>query len=118
LSKNAKSIFDEVRERDILLHHPFDSYKTVVNFIESAADDPAVLSIKQTLYRTNEDSPIVEALVEAAQKKEVAVVVEVKARFDEASQHSLGKTPGGCRRAGVPRIGWVEDSFEADADRT
>jgi polyphosphate kinase len=85
LSKKSKTIFDEVRERDVMLHHPFDSYKTVLNFIESAASDPNVLSIKQTLYRTNEDSPVVEALVEAAETKEVAVVVEVKARFDEAS---------------------------------
>lgn len=83
-SKKSSNLFDEVRERDILLHHPFDSYKTVVSFIEEAAEDPSVLSIKQTLYRTNEDSPIVEALVEAASRKEVAVVVEVKARFDEA----------------------------------
>lgn len=85
LSKKSKTIFDEVRDHDVLLHHPFDSYKTVVGFIENAAEDPNVLSIKQTLYRTNEDSPIVEALVEAAREKEVAVVVEVKARFDEAS---------------------------------
>ncbi|HEU5403373.1 MAG TPA: polyphosphate kinase 1 [Terriglobales bacterium] len=84
LSKKSKNIFDEVREHDVLLHHPFDSYKTIIGFIEGAAEDPNVLSIKQTLYRTNENSPIVEALVEAAREKEVAVVVEVKARFDEA----------------------------------
>ena len=85
LSKKSANIFDEIQQRDMLLHHPFDSYKSIVSFIQAAAYDPAVLSIKQTLYRTNEDSPIVEALVEAAAKKEVAVVVEVKARFDEAS---------------------------------
>ncbi|PSH05670.1 MAG: polyphosphate kinase 1 [Acidobacteria bacterium] len=85
LPKGTRDIWGALRQRDVLLHHPFDSYDSVVSFIEAAAQDPAVLSIKQTLYRTNEDSPIVEALVQAAATKEVTVVVEVKARFDEAS---------------------------------
>ncbi len=85
LKPGAASIFELIRKRDLLLHHPYDSYSTVVRFIESAAQDPSVLSIKQTLYRTSENSPIVRALIDAAAKKEVAVVVELKARFDEAS---------------------------------
>jgi polyphosphate kinase len=85
LKSGAASIFQMIRKRNLLLHHPYDSYSSVVRFIESAAKDPDVLSIKQTLYRTSENSPIVRALIDAAAKKEVAVVVELKARFDEAS---------------------------------
>src|SRR5271156_6781628 len=85
IKTGAASIFELVRKREILLHHPYDSYSAVVRFIESAAKDPDVLSIKQTLYRTSENSPIVRALIDAAARKEVAVVVELKARFDEAS---------------------------------
>jgi polyphosphate kinase len=85
LSPKSKNLFDELRTRDILLHHPFDSYTTVEEFIESAAEDPAVVSMKQTLYRTSADSLLFKALTEAAQSKEVTVVVELMARFDEAS---------------------------------
>ena len=85
LSPKSANLFDEIRRKDILLHHPFDSYSTVEEFVESAVKDPAVMSMEQTLYRTSEDSPLFTALTEAAQSKEVTVVVELMARFDEAS---------------------------------
>src|ERR1700727_286745 len=72
LKPGASSVFELLRKRNLLLHHPYDSYSTVVRFIESAAQDPDVLSIKQTLYRTSENSPIVRALIEAGATKEVA----------------------------------------------
>jgi polyphosphate kinase len=85
LNRKSVDLFDELRHHDILLHHPYDSYDAVVGYIESGAADPHVISIKQTLYRTSSDSPMFRALVDAAQNKEVTVVVELMARFDEAS---------------------------------
>jgi polyphosphate kinase len=85
LSTKSTDIFDELRKRDVMLHHPFDSYKTVEEFVEAGAQDPGVISMKQTLYRTSKDSPIFTALIEAGQSKEVTVVVELMARFDEDS---------------------------------
>jgi polyphosphate kinase len=79
------NIFEELRKKDVLLHHPYDSYSTVEEFIEAGALDPAVISMRQTLYRTSKDSPIFRALIEAGQNKEVTVVVELMARFDEDS---------------------------------
>ncbi|MGB8028590.1 MAG: polyphosphate kinase 1 [Terracidiphilus sp.] len=85
LSRKSTGIFDELRHRDILLHHPYDSYDPVVDFIQQGAQDPAVMTMKQTLYRTSHDSPMFQALTEAGASKEATVVVELMARFDEAS---------------------------------
>ena len=87
LQDPERSIFDVIRERDVLVHHPFDSFPaTVERFLETAADDEHVLAIKLTLYRTSGDTEIVRALIEAARRgKQVAVLVELKARFDEAN---------------------------------
>ncbi len=85
LSRRSANIFDELRQRDLLFHHPYDSYDPVVEFIQKGAQDPAVVSIKQTLYRTSSDSPIFQALIEAAATREATLVVELMARFDEAS---------------------------------
>jgi polyphosphate kinase len=85
LSRKSTGIFDELRHHDILLHHPYDSYEPVVDFVQQGAHDPAVVTMKQTLYRTSHDSPMFSALTEAGASKEAVVVVELMARFDEAS---------------------------------
>jgi polyphosphate kinase len=85
LSRRCANIFSELQKHDILLHHPYDSYDPVVNFIQQGAEDPLVVSIKQTLYRTSQDSPVFRALIEAAATKEATLVVELMASFDEAS---------------------------------
>ncbi|HVC46720.1 MAG TPA: polyphosphate kinase 1 [Terracidiphilus sp.] len=92
LGRKSANLFDELRQRDILLHHPYDSYDPVVDFIQQGAEDHAVVGMKQTLYRTSQDSPVFAALIQAAATKEAILVVELMARFDEASNIRWART--------------------------
>ena len=90
--KGTPEIFDEIRDRDQLVHHPFDSFQSVESFVDAAIDDPRVVAIKMTLYRIGANSPVVDRLIQATERgKQVAVLVELKARFDERSNIEWAK---------------------------
>ena len=113
------NVIAAIREGDILLHHPYDSFSTSIErLVEEAVADPDVLAIKQTLYRTGDDSPLVPALIRAAERgKQAVCLVELKARFDERANIHLGEHAGGGRRARRLRPAGAQDPREVRPHR-